>query len=498
MKTTAIRYNIFILTLICGFGLQLSLKAQTNEYGLIGHQEFLSYYNPAVPNSGTHATLGFFHRNQWQGIGPTNNILSFERPFLESRKSFSPVAWGVFVQQEEFSVFKLSGIQGMYTGQLKANKYEVLKFGINLGASVTRLNTDGFDVLELSDPNLTIDDEFTLSSRLGISYQRKKMELGLASGFTNFNNYTDLHAFFKRSFDLSNPNYIITPLVVARTSEKFSVQLEGQVRLQVKKFINVTAGYRQNFGAVFQLGFILGGGQYKGSFGYEIPNNETQEFGSSQEVVLAINWETLASKNRTKAIADKKQRDSIRFARRDSIRVARLLLQEQRKATSDSLASLNAATDSLAHVMAATDSLGSDVDVIAFEEISVFRNAVHDNTHVIMDHIGFEKGQDIISADSFEQLDQLAKYLKHHHHYRIEVQGHSDDIGDYEDNVDLSERRALAVTNYILSRGVSRERVDLRGYGPDRPLVPNDSEENRSLNRRVEIVFHTINKHQKQ
>ncbi len=87
----------------------------------------------------------------------------------------------------------------------------------------------------------------------------------------------------------------------------------------------------------------------------------------------------------------------------------------------------------------------------------------------------------------------IVNYLKHYH---VVVQGHSDDIGYYEENIDLSERRALAVTNYILSRGIGIDRIDIRGYGTDLPLVSNNSEDNRKLNRRVEIVFHTIEKKQ--
>lgn len=496
MKTTNTKHKTAFLTFFLICGLKLTLMGQIHEYGLIGHQELMSYYNPAILNSGTQASLTFFHRNQWNSIGPTNNVLAFERSFLSSKKSFSPVAWGLIVQQEVFNIFKLNGVQGMYAGQIKANKYETLKFGINLGANLVQTNRDGFDPLELSDPNVaSINNQFTVSSRLGLSYQRKQMEIGVASGFTNFNHYTDLHAFAKRNFKLGNPDYIITPLLIIRTSENFNVQLEGQTRLQFRQFANLTVGYRQNFGMLFQLGFILGSGKFKGSLGYEVPNSKTKEFGGSQEALLAINWETLASKKRTKAIEDKKLRDSTRFARRDSIRAARLLLQEQKK-TADSLASLETLADSIANLEKAPDSVRVESDVINFEEISFLNNPVHDNTHVILDHIRFETGQDIISSDSFEQLDQLAKYLKHHHHYRVEVQGHTDNIGQYEDNIDLSERRALAVTNYILSRGVHQDRVDLRGYGPDEPIVANDSEENRSHNRRVEIVFHTINKHQ--
>lgn len=67
----------------------------------------------------------------------------------------------------------------------------------------------------------------------------------------------------------------------------------------------------------------------------------------------------------------------------------------------------------------------------------------------------------------------------------IEVAGHTDSIGTEEYNQDLSERRAQAVADYLTARGIERDRLQVVGYGESRPRVPNDSPENRQLNRRV-------------
>lgn len=479
-----LNYKPFFISILFLCASATALRAQVEDQALVSHQEFMSYYNPSILNSGTQASLSFLHRNQWEGVGPINNLLYFERAFLGGKNGFAPKGWGVFVQQQEFSVYKWNGASAMYAGQVIASKYESINFGINLGMNMSTLNRDDFDPLELSDPEIAgISDEWMMSGRFGLSYQRRLLQVGVASGFNHENSYTDLHAFVKKGFELRNLDFVMTPMLLVRASENFDMQFEGQFRTQYKQIVNVTLGYRQDFGMLFQLGLALSGGQLRGSFGHEVPNQNTEGLGSSQEVLLGLSWETLASKKRTKEIEMQREKDSIRFARRDSIRAARLLIMQQKQAE-----------DSLAALATMNDTIESQSDVIRFDEVSLIDNKIHDNTHVIMDHIRFEKGQDIISADSFEQLDRLAAYLKHHHHFKIEIQGHSDNYGDYMENIDLSERRALAVTNYVLSRGISRERIELRGYGPDRPLVPNTSEENRSMNRRVEIVFHTIDK----
>ncbi len=69
----------------------------------------------------------------------------------------------------------------------------------------------------------------------------------------------------------------------------------------------------------------------------------------------------------------------------------------------------------------------------------------------------------------------------------IEIAGHTDSIGTEEYNQGLSERRAQSVADYLISRGVPRDRMDVVGYGESRPKVPNTSPENRRMNRRVVI-----------
>ena len=69
----------------------------------------------------------------------------------------------------------------------------------------------------------------------------------------------------------------------------------------------------------------------------------------------------------------------------------------------------------------------------------------------------------------------------------IEISGYTDNSGSDEHNMTLSLERAAAVMTALLERGISVKRINAVGYGANRPLVPNDSEKNKALNRRVEI-----------
>ncbi|NJL12641.1 MAG: OmpA family protein [Microscillaceae bacterium] len=82
----------------------------------------------------------------------------------------------------------------------------------------------------------------------------------------------------------------------------------------------------------------------------------------------------------------------------------------------------------------------------------------------------------------------LANFLQEHSDYRIEIAGHTDSQGDESINLELSQARANAVVNYLVEEGyISPKRLVARGYGSAQALAPNDTEENRQKNRRVEV-----------
>ena len=106
---------------------------------------------------------------------------------------------------------------------------------------------------------------------------------------------------------------------------------------------------------------------------------------------------------------------------------------------------------------------------------------------VMPSNITFATGQSSISSSFNPILDDLAKVLTHYDKTILYIEGHTDDVGSFEMNQNLSEMRATSVRDALLSRNVHPNRIATQGYGESRPAVPNTSEQNRALNRRVEI-----------
>lgn len=106
----------------------------------------------------------------------------------------------------------------------------------------------------------------------------------------------------------------------------------------------------------------------------------------------------------------------------------------------------------------------------------------------ITQQIHFATNRATIRAMSYPVLDAVVDVLSKNPSIKLEVQGHTDNRGSASHNLNLSTRRALAVQTYLVSHGVSSERLVSKGYGFEWPLVPNNSKRNRALNRRVQFI----------
>ncbi len=103
--------------------------------------------------------------------------------------------------------------------------------------------------------------------------------------------------------------------------------------------------------------------------------------------------------------------------------------------------------------------------------------------------VQFETGKSILKEDSKIVLDQVIDVLGRYPDFRLEIIGHTDNVGKEINNLRLSQRRAKACYDYLLSRGISSTIMNSGGFGEDNPIAPNDTKEGRSRNRRVEFIL---------
>jgi outer membrane protein OmpA-like peptidoglycan-associated protein len=106
----------------------------------------------------------------------------------------------------------------------------------------------------------------------------------------------------------------------------------------------------------------------------------------------------------------------------------------------------------------------------------------------VLDGVQFDTGKATIRPESFPRLDGVVEYLTYKKSARIEISGHTDNVGNPKTNKNLSEKRAQACRDYLVSKGIEGSRVTAVGYGDERPIASNDTEEGRQQNRRIEAT----------
>ena len=107
-------------------------------------------------------------------------------------------------------------------------------------------------------------------------------------------------------------------------------------------------------------------------------------------------------------------------------------------------------------------------------------------------NITFKTGSADLNADFFKVLDGVGIVVAKYDKTLIVIEGHTDNVGSDENNQALSERRASAVGQYLLGKGINGQRVLTAGLGESRPIASNDSDSGRSQNRRVEVRLEPI------
>jgi OmpA-OmpF porin, OOP family len=106
---------------------------------------------------------------------------------------------------------------------------------------------------------------------------------------------------------------------------------------------------------------------------------------------------------------------------------------------------------------------------------------------IVLNNIFFDTDKFALREKSVTELDKISRFLKDNPKINVEIGGHTDDQGADAYNQQLSQKRAKAVGEYLVSIGIEIKRLKEVGYGAKRPLQPNDSESNRQVNRRIEF-----------
>ena len=105
-----------------------------------------------------------------------------------------------------------------------------------------------------------------------------------------------------------------------------------------------------------------------------------------------------------------------------------------------------------------------------------------------LEGVFFDFDKATLKPEGRTKLDEAVATLNRYSDMRVEIQGHTDSLGTEAYNQGLSERRAKAVHDYLVSKGISASRLTTRGFGETQPVADNGTKEGRAQNRRVVLI----------
>lgn len=127
------------------------------------------------------------------------------------------------------------------------------------------------------------------------------------------------------------------------------------------------------------------------------------------------------------------------------------------------------------------------VDMKNAYEINIRLNQAKTGEKVVLKNIFYESNSFALKSESYPEIGKLVAFLQANQKIKIEISGHTDNVGDDKSNQTLSEKRAKSVYDYVVKAGIPASRLSYKGYGESKPVAGNDTDEGRSQNRRTEF-----------
>lgn len=452
--------NYILFFSIMGFQ-AISMAQQTPQSTVYTYNRYA--INPAYAGSSGCTDITFSHLNQWVKVegAPLTSYLGVN---TRIGKSFG--VGGQLLVDKIGMINQVSGLGSISYG-LNLGTNHKLRIGASVGYNQYRVDPTSAVVFDPNDPiaNGGVNSSGTINSEVGLLYQFKNLEVALASKqliqtYTNFG-YNSLDGYGLRrhlngliSYAIPvNSNFTIKPSVFAKGITS-GFQTDFNADVAYKGFLFGGLGYRTQVGLIARLGVNIQDLFFIG-YAYESPMTNIASYSSgSHEVVIGL--KLCKNKNKVKEVVkNDKVLDTSLVTKKMEIRIDTVLITK--------------------------------VDTIYIEKES--KTVKIDKSSLINKNILFEFDKAIVQKVAYGELESVINILVDRPKVKIELQGHTDAVGEESYNVGLSKNRVNAVRDFLIANGIESERIICDYYGEKKPKKTNDNAEGRQQNRRVEVRF---------
>ena len=523
--------------LLSAWLVMLTLNMRAQQLPLYSQLYFMRMlYNPALTAYNGSSNLYGFYRDQWTDVPghPVTAGAVGEVSLWRDR-----IGTGFNLYEDNTDIIHRINAQVYYAQKVKLAKDHVLSLGVSLGIIETHVDFSNINAADADDEGIAQGAKTgaAFAMNVGLAYQWKKLTLNFAipqvintqarlisqlreSDYMNTRSYLGGASY---EFSFAHEKFNIEPSVLVKGIPKLPMQIDGEVTANYKRFLFLGVGYRSAYGASVNAAvriskiFTIG-------YAYEypvIPHLNYAITHGTHELMVGINFDTWLKKKpaaRTDETPQKNEGgglgtkiDSLiqKINHLDSILEANKLTQHQLDSARQSLDSILAKNmqqdekikDLYDHMDKMRTQFKDSLDNMA----KSYRQRVKENPPVNfpaeinrdtkamegeiyrLNTVEFNLNSSYLKKESYPQLDNVITFLQLNPGIHIRIVGHTDSIASPKYNQWLSERRAMAVYDYLLGKGIYGDRLVYVGFGEKVPIADNSTETGRATNRRVEF-----------
>ena len=461
-----------------GFAQQFPLQSQ--------YQFNYPTINPAASGENTFYRARASFREQWVGL--TENPISTQ--ILTVTKGFGNNGLGItFFSDKTGGAFNKSGGALSYSHRVKISKSH-FAFGVSAGLSKINLST-------INDPAIRTTDNVIPDFTFGMYYTLGDLKLGLSipglikanMDFTDSDENTlDRHFYTMISYSKKlNNDWSAHPSILVKTTA-LNNQIDANINFKLKNKLWFGTSYRQDFGPTIYVGIDFG--KLMSVYSFDISTNEVADYSNGSHE-FTLGYDFISYSEEEIKISDKEEK-LVKDRDKDGVEDDEDLCPD---VAGDEFANgcPDFDKDGIPDKYDLCPHLFGEVNSQGCPELTIAENLIL--TKALGD-LKFDFDKDAIKNESYIALTDLTVLMHKNPSMYLLIDGHASAEGSSSYNLSLSARRAKAVQNFFIARGIGKGRLIIDFYGEDTPLNDNISEEERANNRRVEfdIRYHLYDK----
>ncbi len=447
-------------------------------------------FNPAYAGASGCTEINFSHMNQWLKVDGAP-LTSY---FGANTRIGKNIGLGGQLLVDKIGIMnQVSGL-GSFSYGISFNDHNV-RIGLSAGYNQYRVDPTNSIAFDPNDPIVVggLQSSGAINSEIGLLYQFKTLEVSIGSkqiiqSYTNFG-YNGLDGYGLRrhlngyvSYSIPlNSDISIKPSVFGKgTNAGFQGDFNADVNY--KNFIFGGVGYRTQVGMVLRAGINVQDLFFIG-YGYETPMSNIASYSSgSHEVVMGL-----------------------KFCKKEKKKIEELeeIVEEEKikKLDSTDLQMDSLVTKNIDDTLNVTKNMNVRIDTVYISKVDtiyVTKESIENKTNIVEKEsnlnlvnkvILFEFDKSIVQRSSFGELESLINIMYAKPNIKIELGGHTDNVGSNAYNNLLAKNRANAIKDFLVSNGIEKSRIIVKSFGETKPKTSNSTTSGRKENRRVELRF---------